>query len=105
MICTQCGATKLKEEGTYFLCPYCGTKYSLSRKAKSTSCTSSVNASVHGISLESDIDRLLQKCKIDPQNAKRYANLILDIDPNNQEAKRILEAQNEYRRNRYSIWN
>lgn len=38
----------------------------------------------------SDIQVLLQKCKADPANSYRYANLILDIDPTNQDVTHYL---------------
>jgi hypothetical protein len=38
------------------------------------------------ISIQSDIDSLLLKCREDPINSERYAGLVLDIDPTNQEA-------------------
>ena len=42
------------------------------------------------VSLEDDVQQLLQKCKMNPANARRYANLILEIDPNNKEAMKYL---------------
>jgi hypothetical protein len=42
------------------------------------------------ISVSSDIEALLQKCREDPRNRKRYAGLILDIDPTNPEAQQYL---------------
>jgi hypothetical protein len=42
------------------------------------------------ISLNDDIKSLLNKCKNDPTNARRYASLVLDIDPTNSEARRFL---------------
>jgi len=43
-----------------------------------------------GVSLDSDVERLLLKCHEDPRRAARYANLILDIDPTNEEALKYL---------------
>lgn len=42
------------------------------------------------IGLASDIDTLLKKCQEDQVNRRRYANLVLDIDPTNQQAKNYL---------------
>jgi hypothetical protein len=42
------------------------------------------------ISLLSDVELLLQKCQDDPSNRRRYAGLILDIDPTNQTARQYL---------------
>ena len=75
--CKQCGANVLREEGNYYICEYCGTKFLKKPEGE-------------GISLNSDIERLLQKCKTDPKNAKKYANLILDIDPDNREALKYI---------------
>ena len=37
-----------------------------------------------------DVQRLLQKCEDDPSNRRRYASLILDIDPTNPKAQGYL---------------
>ena len=42
------------------------------------------------IDLNSDVERLLDKCRTDPGNRRRYASLILDIDPTNAEAIQFL---------------
>jgi len=42
------------------------------------------------IALNEDIRMLLRKCKEDTANARRYANLVLDIDPSNKEANKYL---------------
>lgn len=42
------------------------------------------------IQLDSDIAALLEKCRTDPGNRRRYAGLILDIDPTNSEAIQFL---------------
>ena len=42
------------------------------------------------IDLHSDIQILLQRCKEDPTRAKKCAERILEIDPTNSEAKKIL---------------
>ena len=89
LACNMCGAKKMITIGEYYVCSYCGTKYSIP-KEKVFASIPSVDVSQQGISLESDIERLLQQCRIDPRNAKKYANLILDIDPRNTDAKRIL---------------
>ena len=43
-----------------------------------------------GVSISEDIKRLLAKCRTDRKNARKYANLILDIDPNNKDALQYL---------------
>ena len=79
--CKCCGATGVAEKNGFVICEYCDAKYILTAEDYSF-----LDAPSSGISLESDIERLLTKCKADPRNARRYANLILDIDPDNQDA-------------------
>ena len=88
-VCKSCGATGIQIKGAYLVCDYCDTRFLLTAEdydfygnANSTSS----NHSSSGISLGSDIEMLLQKCRLDPKNAKKYANLILDIDPDNKKA-------------------
>lgn len=80
--CPNCGADIFIYKDGFKVCEYCNSKYEFERentfKKKSE------------ISLQSDIDILLQKCKDDYQHAQRYAGLILDIDPTNCEAKKYL---------------
>ena len=79
IICTACGSREFIEQNGTRICRYCGTVYKVLKNVQKTS-----------IALNDDISRLLQKCKNDPKNAKRYANLILDIDPLNKEAHKYL---------------
>ena len=79
LICEQCGSNAFKQKGSYLVCSFCGTIFSMPDSSGSSD-----------IALESDVDRLLKKCKEDPRNAKKYANLILDIDPTNSEALKYL---------------
>jgi hypothetical protein len=44
-------------------------------------------------SLTDDTKMLLQKCRDDPANARRYASLVLDIDPSNEEALHYLNTK------------
>ncbi len=44
------------------------------------------------IALDDDVQMLLIKCHNDPTQANKYANLILDIDPNNKEAIKYLKV-------------
>ena len=82
LVCEKCGATKLKIENGFMVCEYCDTKFIKPEnlKIKKDTC----------ISLADDIARLIEKCKNEPQNAKRYANRVLDIDPGNQEVLKYL---------------
>jgi len=100
IMCERCGANEMHEEGNYFVCDYCGSKFLKETKAERIfsveGSLSNVN-SLHrdlgnltgGISLESDIERLLQKCRTDPKNKRKYINLILDIDPDNTDIYKV----------------
>jgi len=80
--CSNCGADAFIIKDGYKVCKYCNTRYQVNKndipKASST------------VSVQSDIEILLQKCKDDPANARRYANRILDIDPTNRDALKFL---------------
>ena len=76
--CTQCGSQELSEEGGYVTCIYCQSRFTL------TDGERPIKESM--ISVGSDIESLLQKCRDEPWNSRRYAKLVLDMDPNNQEA-------------------
>ena len=43
------------------------------------------------IGLDDDVAELLRKCRENPARARKYANLILDIDPDNPEALKYLK--------------
>ena len=82
IICENCGSSDLYDEEGYRICRYCGTKHLITtedRPAKQST-----------IDLEEDVLKLLQKCREDPARAGEYAQLILEIDPNNVEAKGYL---------------
>ena len=102
--CTQCGAP-IKSDAKF--CEYCGVKLNVIgedlgklilsntkaiRQALSAggSPVQDVSAKETVIGVDSDIQMLLEKCKQDPANRRRYANLILDIDPTNREAAAYL---------------
>lgn len=79
------------------VCPYCESRYAITKQT----CSSGFWGSSHhatlthsgvdsNIALDDDVQRLLKKCKTDPRNARKYANLILDIDPDNEEAYKYL---------------
>lgn len=83
-ICNSCGSNDFREEAGYHICNHCGTKFIISiddRRVLSST-----------IDLQEDVARLLQKCKTEPAQAKKYAQRILEIDPYNKEAKQILAA-------------
>lgn len=73
-VCEKCGSTSFVENNTELICTYCRTRY--------TPSTGNNNAT-SSIALNQDITELLKKIETDPVNAKKYANLILDLDANN----------------------
>lgn len=75
--CSKCGSTDFTEFEQYLVCDYCKSKHIPPAKVKETV-----------IGVQSDVEMLLQKCKDDPANSRRYAGLVLDIDPTNTEAYR-----------------
>ena len=80
--CTRCASKELLEEDGVIVCTYCQSRFAqelddLPRKKTV-------------IGVHSDVQVLLQKCKDDPINRGRYVNLILDIDPTNQEVSQYL---------------
>jgi len=102
--CTQCGAP-IKSDAKF--CEYCGTKLDvigedlgkliLSNTQAIKQALSTGGTPVHGVSaketvvgVDSDIQMLLEKCREEPANRRRYASLILDMDPTNQEAAAYL---------------
>ena len=82
IICESCGSNDFTELNGYRICQYCKAKFLLHHDVVPKKGTS--------IALNEDIRMLLRKCKEDPANARRYANLVLDIDPSNKEANKYL---------------
>lgn len=80
--CESCGSNDLYKEAGYYVCKYCGTKFLITADDKP--------ARESTINLNEDVARLLQRCKEEPARAKKCAERILEIDPNNEEAKKIL---------------
>ena len=80
--CSSCGSNSFNTHNGYRICLFCGTKYRISK--------SDFNNTESEISLNDDVARLLRLCREQPSNAKKYANLVLDIDPNNSEAYKYL---------------
>ena len=80
--CSNCGSGRLTEKNGYMVCEYCNSTFVME--------SSDVPRKSMGMSLDSDINMLLKKCRSDPRNARKYANLILDIDPGNTEVFRYL---------------
>jgi hypothetical protein len=80
--CRRCGSKELLTENGYAICVYCRTKFILD--------ADEVPPLQSSISMLSDIERLLKLCRDEPKNRRRYAGLILDIDPTNAEARKYL---------------
>jgi uncharacterized Zn finger protein (UPF0148 family) len=80
--CTKCGSNELFDEKGYVVCAYCRLKF----------VPSPEDVSKKGaiISVYDDIQELLAKCTSDPENRRRYASLILDLDPTNTDVLRYL---------------
>jgi uncharacterized Zn finger protein (UPF0148 family) len=78
--CEKCGASDFYEQNGFRICCYCDAKYAL--RAEDMAPKKS------NIALNDDVTLLLQKCRDDPANARRYASLVLDIDPTNKEARK-----------------
>jgi len=85
MICGRCGGGEFVDRGEYRVCQYCNTQYQKTSE--------DVTKKASNIALENDITMLLRKCRDDPVNAHRYANLVLDIDPGNIEAINYLKRK------------
>jgi len=80
--CAKCGSNELFEENGYVVCAYCRLKFVPSN--------GDLPKAGAAITVYDDIRKLLEKCSNEPSNRIRYANLILDLDPTNIEAKQYL---------------
>lgn len=82
ILCQRCGSSEFDEKNGYRVCKYCNASYQMFAEDSSSKGSS--------IELNDDVQRLLEKCRKEPWNAKKYANLILDIDASNREALKYL---------------
>lgn len=80
--CSRCGSNELLERDGYVVCAYCQSQFV--RQASDLPVKDTT------IGIVDDVQRLLQQCRDDPGNRHRYANLILDLDPTNQQAIQYL---------------
>lgn len=80
-VCERCGASDFAEDGEYLVCSFCRARYDKPKKEVRKQSN---------IALDDDVGTLLAKCESDPRNAKRYALLVLEMDPLNKEAARYL---------------
>lgn len=82
-VCKNCGSDDLYRENGFYVCRYCGSKFLITRDDEAPRETV--------IELDCDVKKLLQRAKEDPTRAGKCAERILEIDPNNIEAKKIIE--------------
>jgi hypothetical protein len=78
----KCGGGDFFEQDGDRICRYCRSKYAIQ--------SNEIQLQDSNIAIDHDIKMLLQKCRDDSANARKYANLVLDIDPSNAEAKKYL---------------
>lgn len=82
--CERCGGNEFDYVGKTAIAATVGQNMLLRKMTK--------QASTH-IALDDDVARLLAKCEAEPARARKYANLVLDIDPSNTQAlKELKEA-------------
>lgn len=103
LICNNCGSNDFNIDNGIYICNYCGTKFLNSftdncttpswddtKKNYDQLSSQKINSK---ISIQDDIERLFAQCKKDPSRSDYYLNLILDIDPDNQEALNLLKKK------------
>ncbi|WP_390408893.1 TFIIB-type zinc finger domain-containing protein [Lacticaseibacillus jixiensis] len=78
--CQNCGASDFIQVDGKLICSYCGAVYQPDTPIQAPTT----------IALADDVQALLQKMREDPANARRYANLVLDLDPTNTEILKYL---------------
>lgn len=83
--CSRCGSKDLFVEDMLVICAFCRSRYTPQADQHLQKETV--------VDVLSDIQVLLQKCETDPTNSYRYASLILDIDPTNQEVINYLQKR------------
>jgi hypothetical protein len=81
--CQRCGSNELTEIDDFVVCDFCQSKYVPQQDDLPPRETI--------ISLNADVERLLEMCRLEPQNRRRYASLALDIDPTNVQARQYLQ--------------
>ena len=81
--CERCGGNETRREFDQYVCLFCRSRYTI--PANEMPGRETV------IAVVSDVQVLLEKCISDPRNRRRYAGLVLDIDPTNREALKYLQ--------------
>ncbi|MBQ9986521.1 MAG: hypothetical protein IJP38_09500 [Oscillospiraceae bacterium] len=97
LACENCGATAIVRKNGYWICPYCDSHFVVAEGERKNGLLGNDHQSAlshsgaeSAIALDDDVQMLLNKCKTDSRNARKYANLILDIDPDNEEALKYI---------------
>jgi hypothetical protein len=80
--CANCGSGEFTLIDGYYICNYCKSKF-----IPEAEDIPPINTE---IALDDDVRRLLNLIKTNPENAKKYIKLILDIDPSNEEVRKYL---------------
>lgn len=80
--CKRCGSQELAEQSGFIVCLFCQSRY--------VPEADEVPAMETIIAVASDVQDLLTRCRQEPHNRRRYASLVLDIDPTNAEARHYL---------------
>ena len=97
--CSSCGANDFRTENGFMVCNYCGSKFIIDESNRvathhkdSLRNDIEINRTVtqKNTSLRSDVEQLLAKCKANPRRARKYAILVLEMDPTNKEALKYL---------------
>ena len=81
--CQRCGSNELTEVGNFVVCEFCQSKYEPQSGFNAPAETT--------ISINEDVERLLEMCRLEPHNRHRYASLALDLDPFNTKARQYLQ--------------
>jgi hypothetical protein len=83
--CKNCGSRQLLKTVKDLICTHCESIFSVvEEKSPAVNFNSSI---------QSDIQNLLLKCREDPENLRKYANLILDIDPTNKDVHKFFNKK------------
>lgn len=88
--CRNCGAREFRRDDGVLVCNYCQSQFAPPAPSRSAANGPVPALSQSSIDMRADIEALLQKCRDDPGNRLRYASLVLDLDPMNEEARRYL---------------
>lgn len=80
--CSRCGSNELFDELEYIICAFCRVQFVRGPEDRKTPDTQ--------ISMFNDVQALLTRCRLEPENQKRLARLVLDIDPTNPDAPKYL---------------